>query len=337
MNYVVDAGNFESRWQTMLFTVAVNSTVLVLYALYVILFIYSITTLTRRKQAQGGLFLVGTAYTMFLLATIGLIIVLTTTWLALHTVYSLVQGSTARAASSLDMYHALALGQDIILALNNLVTDLLFLYRCFVIWGARRRVLVVILPIAMILATVVVGCISVLGYYKMGLSIDIRIPFIMGAATNILLVSLTAGRIWYIRREARALTGRSLGTRYGTVVAVLMESGMLYSLCVVIYVVSISINKFTIFGTIFNGVAWGLVQVGVNIVPTLILVRVAMGRSTENKTADLSFDSVSTSQPIFVTIQSSFTTTESGRETPSSRRETPEQRIKNEQDVLDIH
>ncbi|KAJ7834199.1 hypothetical protein B0H14DRAFT_2798661 [Mycena olivaceomarginata] len=114
---------------------------------------------------------------------------------------------------------------------------------------------------------------------------------------------LTAGRIWYIRREVQKLTGqRPLRQRYGTAVAIILESGILYCLCVIIYVISISTKQSSVFGTIFNGVAWGLVQVGVNIVPTLILVRVGLGRSTENSPPELSFRSNTTadlSRPIF--------------------------------------
>ncbi|KAF7369473.1 hypothetical protein MVEN_00277000 [Mycena venus] len=299
MNYVVDSAEFEDDWNTMLFTVSVNSTVLLLSALYVVLFLFSIHTLQRR--IPGGKFLLGTAWIMFVLASAGIIIVISTTAMSMRMVYLLVQGYTDRPARLLRLYHSLALGQDIVLAVNNLVTDLLFLYRCYVIWGSRRRVLVV--PAAMILATVVVGCISGLTYYgivKWGFTIDTRVPFIMGGATNILLMCLTAGRIWYLRREIRALTGQSLRKRYDTAVAIVLESGILYCVCVIIYVIAISTNQTTVFGTIFKGVAWGLVQLGVNIVPTLILVRVGMGRSTENRTTELSFGSHTTDIPMLV-------------------------------------
>ncbi|KAF7330662.1 hypothetical protein MSAN_02451500 [Mycena sanguinolenta] len=237
---------------------------------------------------------------MFALATAGTVLVVSTTGISMRMVYLLVQGNTDLPDRLLKIYQSLALVQDIILAINNLVTDLLFLYRCYVIWGSRKIILV--LPAMMILATVVGGCVTGLGYYgivKLNIPIDPRVPFILGGSTNILMMCLTAGRIWYIRREVRSLsTLKPLQQRYNTVVAIILESGILYCLCVIIYVISISINESTWFGTVFNGVAWGLVQLGVNIVPTLILVRVGMGRSTENSTTmpTLSVES----QPIFV-------------------------------------
>ncbi|KAF8203372.1 hypothetical protein K438DRAFT_1757710 [Mycena galopus ATCC 62051] len=361
MNYVVDSAEFEDRWNTLLFTVSVNSasnvrprrllspdpdsayspdgTIALRYAgnfltislalaltlstaLYVVFFLYSIHTL--RRSVPGHKLLVGVAWLMFLLATAGTIIVVSTTAISMRMVYLLVQGYLDSPARLLRLYHSLALGQDIILAVNksvhpcpyasipdedlrSLVTDLLFLYRCYVIWGSRKTILV--LPGIMILATVVGGCITGLGYYgliKLNIPIDPRVPFVMGGITNISMMSLTAGRIWYIRRELRTVTGlRPLRQRYDTAVAIILESGILYCVCVIIYVISISISKSSLFilqysiivqGTIFNGVAWGLVQVGVNIVPTLILVRVGMGRSTENTGPSMSNIE---SQPIF--------------------------------------
>ncbi|KAJ7909991.1 hypothetical protein B0H13DRAFT_2329798 [Mycena leptocephala] len=120
------------------------------------------------------------------------------------------------------------------------------------------------------------------GLITLNSSIDPRVPVSMGGITNILLTCLTAGRIWHIRRETKPLTGKSSQKRFDTAIAIIFESGVLYSLCVIIYVISTSINNGSASGTVFNGVAWAMAQIGVNIVPTLILVRVGMGRSTEN-------------------------------------------------------
>ncbi|KAJ7085329.1 hypothetical protein C8R43DRAFT_1051517 [Mycena crocata] len=243
-------------------------------------------------------FLILTAWVMFLVGTCGVLLVVISTGIAIHMVSLLVQGSSDTSSHLLHLYQTIALTQDIILATNNLMTDLLFLYRCYVIWGSRKRILVV--PSVLILATVVVALICGLGYYgliNVDFYIDPRVPFSMGA-TNILLMSLTAGRIWYIRREGQVVTGQRFRKRYNTAVAIILESGLLYCICVIIYVVSVSLNHGSTFATIFNGVSWGMVQLGVNIVPTLILVRVGMGRSTEN-TAPLSQENITVSYPVF--------------------------------------
>ncbi|KAJ6524195.1 hypothetical protein B0H19DRAFT_1085405 [Mycena capillaripes] len=279
MNYAVDSLEFEARWSNMLFNVSIISSTLLLYALYVVLFLFSIYTL--RRQIPAGKILRVAAWAMFLLASASTVVACLAAGTSMRAVHTVVEGSPPTPV--LRQYHALRLGQDIILAMNNLVTDLLFLYRCFVIWGARRGILV--LPGMFIFATVVVGCISALQYaglITLDPSVDPRVPVSMAGVTNFLLVCLTAGRIWYIRRETKALTGQSFHKRYATAIAIVLESGVLYSLCVIIYVISTSIETESASETIFKGLAWSMVQIGVNIVPTLILVRVGMGRSTEN-------------------------------------------------------
>ncbi|KAF8164385.1 hypothetical protein K438DRAFT_1984719 [Mycena galopus ATCC 62051] len=267
MNYVVDSVEFEDRWSTMLFNVSIISTVLPLYALYVVFFLFSIPSLHR--HIPDGKILLVTAWTMFLLAALSTLLATIATATSMSVVYMLVQGSKVAPARLLRLYHALVLVQDIILVLNNLVTDLLFLYRCYVIWGSRKRILV--LPGILAVATMVMGCISGLEHYgliKMSSYIDPRVPVCMAGVTNVLLTCLTAGRIWYIRRGVQALTGwRAVRKRYDTATAIILESGVLYTLCVILYVISNASQ----FWTIFQGVAWGLVQLGVNIVPTFIL------------------------------------------------------------------
>lgn len=89
-------------------------------ALYVVLFLFSIHFLRRRCPAARRVLLL-TAWAMFLLATSGTLIVVTTAGLSMRMIYLFVQGSNNEAANLLRLYHALALAQDIILALNKLV------------------------------------------------------------------------------------------------------------------------------------------------------------------------------------------------------------------------
>ncbi|KAJ6529408.1 hypothetical protein DFH09DRAFT_1185069 [Mycena vulgaris] len=299
MNDVVDSGAFEDPLSTMFFTVSVNSTVLLLYALYVILFVFSIHTLNKRAPAVSQ-FLIGTAWAMFLLGTCGTVSGIVSTAISMRMVYLLVQGSSAESARLLYLYQSLALTQDIVLAINNLLTDSLLLYRCYVIWGSRKRILLV--PGILILATMILGFISGLGYYRLislAVDIDPRVPFTMATTTNILLMCLTAGRIWYIGLQAQTVTGQRFRQQYDTAVAIILESGLLYCLCAIIYVISASLNSGSASAMIFNGVAWGLFQLGVNIVPTLILVRVGLGRSTENTTPFTAERNIPHSYPVF--------------------------------------
>ncbi|KAJ7206592.1 hypothetical protein GGX14DRAFT_637664 [Mycena pura] len=302
MNYVVDSAEYETHWSTMLLDISIICTALSLYALYVVLFLLSIPSLHRRIPNRKIILV--TAWTMFLFATSSTLLASIATATSMSVVYMLVQGSNNAPTHLIRLYHALILAQDIILALNklvhvpadplnprltdeipSLVTDLLFLFRCYIIWGSRKRILV--LPGILIVANMVVGCIAGLewhyGLITLSSYVDPRVPVGMAGATNVLLTCLTAGRIWYIRRKVQTLTGwQASQKRYNTASAIILESGVLYTLCVITYIISCSVKIASPFGTIFQGVAWGLVQLGVNIVPTFILVRVGMGRSTEN-------------------------------------------------------
>ncbi|KAJ7874499.1 hypothetical protein B0H14DRAFT_2717991 [Mycena olivaceomarginata] len=261
MNYVVDSMEFEDRWNTILFTVSVNFAVSLLYSLYAILFLFSIRTLHRRipdGKFTGVKLLLGIASIMFVLATIGTIITISTTGISMRRVYLLVQGYTDTPARLLRLYHSLALGQEVILAVKSEYISLCALRALtqeIPSLGSWRKILV--LPAIVIIATVGDG-LTYNGLIKLNIHIDPRVPFGMGGTTNILLINS-----WYIRWEVQTLTGPSLWTQFDTAVAIM---------------------------TIFNGVAWGLVQLGVNIVPTLILVRVGLGCSTETTLPALSFD-----------------------------------------------
>ncbi|KAJ7675914.1 hypothetical protein DFH06DRAFT_1292117 [Mycena polygramma] len=278
MNYVVASVEFEALWCSMLFDVALIS------GLYAVLFLFSIRTL--QGQLPGGNILRLTTWVMFILATGTTLLACVATGVSTRAVYVLVHGSVDDSVRLARIYKALILAEDIILAYNNLVTDLLFLYRCYVIWGSRKRI--ILLPGVLILATVVVGCLTGLEFsrlIKINSFFGPKLPFVIAGITNLVLTCLTAGRIWYIRREVQIIGGwRGFRKRYATASAIILESGILYSVFVIIYIVSSSINtdNSSQSGTVFQGVAWAVVQLGVNLVPTLILVRVGLGRSTEN-------------------------------------------------------
>ncbi|KAJ7776974.1 hypothetical protein DFH07DRAFT_766659 [Mycena maculata] len=136
MNYVVDSVEFENHWTTMLFTISVNSccssmvwksspyvpvvALSPIPALYVVLFIFSIYTLHRRSPAPPRVLPI-TAWIMFVLTTCGTLIVISMTGISMRMNYLLVQGSEGGSARLLTLYHALALAQDVILAINNYI------------------------------------------------------------------------------------------------------------------------------------------------------------------------------------------------------------------------
>ncbi|KAJ6564361.1 hypothetical protein B0H19DRAFT_77632 [Mycena capillaripes] len=185
------------------------------------------------------------------------------------------------------LFFALDVAQNVLFALNVLVADLLFLWRCYVIWGNQRSV--VFLPGLSVAATAAVSvgyCVTLRGSagpvsrLDHTSAVDPRIPFILGVFTNLVLMALTAGRIWWIRQQARMVCGREniFERRYGMALTLILESGALYCLCAILVAIFKSPNASLVASAIFDAVG----NQGVNILPTLIVVRIGLGHNIQD-------------------------------------------------------
>ncbi|KAJ7104976.1 hypothetical protein C8R44DRAFT_807365 [Mycena epipterygia] len=289
MEYSVDPATFTNYWLNMLFALYATSTTFLTYGIFVVIFIVA-TSVLRRRKTGGKQALLATTWAMFALGTSQTIIWLFTTAISIRLTQVLVeQGSDSDLSLShlWRVYFALDVAQNIVFVINNGVTDMLFLYRCYIIWGSRWKV--VVLPALCILATVVLGFVATVSYDSLTQRhyIDRRLPFIMGVVTNVFLVCLTAGRIWWVRRESRLLRGTVSREPYHTVIAMILESGSIYCLCMILQVIAQSLAPSNA-SNIFLGISTGFGQQVVNIAPTLIVVRVGLGDSVENTRAVVS-------------------------------------------------
>ncbi|KAJ7142725.1 hypothetical protein C8R44DRAFT_866030 [Mycena epipterygia] len=110
------------------------------------------------------------------------------------------------------------------------VTSTIFIFRCYVIWGYRRKI--VIFPMILTLAVAGLGYSNV----QINLATDFegggRIILFSSVATSLfntfILMGLTVGRIWWLARAARHVMGRKIANRYYTACAMILESGALY-------------------------------------------------------------------------------------------------------------
>ncbi|KAJ7019424.1 hypothetical protein C8F04DRAFT_1321909 [Mycena alexandri] len=274
MKYAVDSGLFDYNWFVLSTQIIAACVQLVLYGIYLVLFILAIYTLARRRAAGKNLML-GYTSVMAIFGTAQFVIFLIHTAVVARFVEVLVKqdvtsNSTPNAelAKLVSTKNSLFTAQQIIFAGNNMVTDTLLLYRCFVLWGSRRRLFVI--PAILIACTFAVGCASALI-----VAVPSSVPYVAAALTNLLLVGLIAGRIWWIRRDARVVAGNGLRKRYNTVIEMILESGVLYLVVAVLLAVFQD-------GIVFNSV---LLSVGVhmiNIVPTLIIVRVGLRHNIQD-------------------------------------------------------
>ncbi|KAJ7191376.1 hypothetical protein GGX14DRAFT_481452, partial [Mycena pura] len=129
--------------------------VLLLYGIYINLFILAIFTLSRQKKTAGKKVLLLACCTMFVLGTTETFLWVWSGAVNISILQELVD--TGGHLDQADLKSALLTDfvADFVFALNNLVTDFLFLYRCYMIWGSRKTA--VILPATLILTTVGTG------------------------------------------------------------------------------------------------------------------------------------------------------------------------------------
>ncbi|KAJ6488719.1 hypothetical protein DFH09DRAFT_379413 [Mycena vulgaris] len=166
--------------------------------------------------------------------------------------------------------------EDFLLVTNNMVADGLFTYRCFVIWGRNFRVVVV--PMLMILATTVLGylCAYEDDYRDTGNYVDFRLACMMSVLTNLVLMALTAGRVRWLRRDASVRADSASVGRCSSAIGIILESGAMYCISVISYVIFVSVLKPGDFSPLID-VGRGVVPQIMNIAPALIIVRVGLG------------------------------------------------------------
>ncbi|KAJ7624372.1 hypothetical protein FB45DRAFT_82248 [Roridomyces roridus] len=226
---------------------------------------------------------------MALLATAQFAMHIATTVLGLVMLQATVKDGTGSMNDSLanpptyaeKMYWVVKLAQDLMMLINCVMADGLFVYRCYLVWGRPRKV-VLVLPVLLLLATIATGSITAYDEDYMDappapFTIDPRIVFVLTLFTNFTLMILTAGRIWWVTRQQRAVLGPELMPPYNAAMAIILESGVIYCAGLILQVVALTIQNWQAIPVyLTQGVATQLV----NIAPTLIVVRVGMGHAT---------------------------------------------------------
>ncbi|KAJ7604719.1 hypothetical protein DFH06DRAFT_1310387 [Mycena polygramma] len=125
--------------------------------------------------------------------------------------------------------------------------------------------------------------------YHIAYHIDTRVPIAMGLATNMVLMGLTAGRIWWIRREACVLQSAHV-KKYNTTIAIILESGAIYCISNVLYLIPGSTlqvkSSSSLLPPMISGVPPTVVAVFeasmpqiMNIAPMLMVIRVGLHRA----------------------------------------------------------
>ncbi|ESK93522.1 hypothetical protein Moror_1645 [Moniliophthora roreri MCA 2997] len=131
---------------------------------------------------------------------------------------------------------------------TNCIADSVLIHRLYTIWGSTTRVIAV--PV---LASVVAnafgfatGIMQILAFNPNIGTVEFSIKtanfqlgyYATNAAVNSMITLMIAGRIWWTARDARrAISNRSeISKKFRTVVAMVLESGMIYPTVLVIHV-----------------------------------------------------------------------------------------------------
>ncbi|KAJ8496206.1 hypothetical protein ONZ51_g1251 [Trametes cubensis] len=186
------------------------------------------------------------------------------------------------------------LAADVIISICDLLGDAMLVYRCWLMWSDHRWV--VVLPILSAIAGFV--CLCQVAHFVATLSPTSPVPpaavvplttagYALPLCTNAMATGLLALKIWMMTRTRHVTSGggyrlhRSVRLA-GHVIAVIVESGLIYLATQLVLVVLVSIKHpaEAIVGVI-------AVQV-YGIAPTLIVIRCTLGITTETTRKDVS-------------------------------------------------
>ncbi|KAI0754440.1 hypothetical protein C8Q80DRAFT_1247167 [Daedaleopsis nitida] len=176
---------------------------------------------------------------------------------------------------------------DIMLSICDLFGDFILLYRCWIVWN--RAYWVVVLPGLTAIGgfACFVGVVYITSTIPRGQNPHPAALLSLGSAcytlplaTNVIATALIVGRLWWALRAVESSSGEniySLGSRtVRHAVGIIVESGVLYLVAQLMLVVLFSLQH-----PAQNVIAPITVQV-YGIAPTLIIMRVALGVSSES-------------------------------------------------------
>ncbi|KAF8192957.1 hypothetical protein BJ912DRAFT_961536 [Pholiota molesta] len=232
-----------------------------LYGIHLILFCICIFLLLRNRRLTQW-FISISAVVMFVLSTADIAI---TFRVISYVVPRLADPKIAGITTKL--IHA----KTAIFVADNFVAELILLYRCYMIWGRSKYILAG--------CSLLVVADTIWGFLGVGPALGILTPepnrfipvYIWSIlAINIVLTLIAVCRIFWISRIAKRLVGQKQISVYHTAIAILVESSLIYSICILFYVLLPFSNPYRV--TIVL-----MAMRVVAIMPTLLIVQVGLG------------------------------------------------------------
>ncbi|KAJ7248835.1 hypothetical protein B0H12DRAFT_711264 [Mycena haematopus] len=147
MRYTVDSGLLDSSWSVLMETFSETGACVLLYGIYINLFLFSVYILARRRETHGMKLLMAWSCVIAAVATTQMAVAITQAVETARSVEHLLHGQVLNSPVLI----AVKTAQIALVAMNNFVSDSLYLYRCYAIWGCRWKI--VILPGLLLLST----------------------------------------------------------------------------------------------------------------------------------------------------------------------------------------
>ncbi|KAJ6533567.1 hypothetical protein B0H19DRAFT_1272213 [Mycena capillaripes] len=239
------------------------------YRIYLVLFCICTYILLHRPSSRGNTVLLVTTSLLFIFSTILMVLTLILVTADIEKLASIPYDNIQNAAY-------------VVYSINNSIADGLVIYRCYVVWNRDWRVIV--LPVMLLVASTGKAC---------GLDIFLEaIPQFAVILTTNLLATLLTGKS-SLCRQPRAYLGAAAQRRYASTIALVVESGMVYSATILTFLIVISFPSVAptleepllqIVTQVMIILSWTCldVQIPQGIAPTLIIVRVGLGVSVED-------------------------------------------------------
>ncbi|KAI3601629.1 hypothetical protein WG66_003062 [Moniliophthora roreri] len=173
------------------------------------------------------------------------------------------------------------------------IADLMLLHYCYVIWGSSKWIAFpfIFIMLSLAICEIVAIAFLVIGISNTADSAKVQIFLqsntidtvfqLADMGVNIMLTLLTAGRIWWISREACRHMGPAIKTKYNTIVAIILESGILYPIFLTTSVIYTLLGDPESTGSVPFNLFTVTYQVA-GIAPTLIIICAARGKTVEH-------------------------------------------------------
>ncbi|KAF9258327.1 hypothetical protein L218DRAFT_990613 [Marasmius fiardii PR-910] len=267
------------------------------YGFYIGLFIVALNNLYKYHPANHNLYLTWTIL-LFFLCTLNNIV---ETWYRVRQAIKIYTGEHTKdyppllAYAQHDTIKTVQRGFLMILPIAaNLVAETMLIHRCYKVWFSNKWMAMILIFLSLALNSVgLAGCIMFTqGFHDTSVKPKNVLLLLKGnsinngylianAVFNGLLTALTAGRIYMISREARKHLDAKLHSTYRTVVAIIIESGLLYPASLIVYIV-ILLKLDPDNQSLLPVDLSPLFMQAAGIAPTLIIVRALQGKTTDS-------------------------------------------------------